>query len=248
MSLDGPEYIHDKLRGRGTYRKTVSFIEYLKNIKYKNFEVAATYTRKNQKLGITKKDMFDFFYELNTPFNINNVFTKNKVLLVKDAENSIEKRKEFIDKSIEIVIENEYSKYISPILYDVLISMIYKSTNYTFCDDISPKKSVTFDVDGTQKSCFRFWGTHDFNDKAIEINNKDGFKECNECWCRGMCMECVANIIEGYSSIIDENGKFLKCDKQNLMEYCVQRILELSLNHDRLYKLVNNFDNFIRYA
>lgn len=66
-------------------------------------------------------------------------------------------RKQFIDKSIQHVINNNEKAFISPILYDVLISMIYKSTNRTFCDDIDPSNTLTYDVDGSKKLCFRFW-------------------------------------------------------------------------------------------
>ncbi len=61
-------------------------------------------------------------------------------------------------------------------------------------------------------------------------------------------MECVANMIDGYSSIISEEGKFIECKKQDLMEYCIYKIIELSKDKERLTKLVNNFERFIRYA
>lgn len=61
-------------------------------------------------------------------------------------------------------------------------------------------------------------------------------------------MECVANMIDGYSSIVGENGNFLECHKQELFEYCVTKILELSYSSNNLSKLVNNFGGFIRYA
>ena len=63
-----------------------------------------------------------------------------------------------------------------------------------------------------------------------------------------MCMECVANMIDGYSPIISENGTFMECKKQDLIEYCVYKISELSKDKERLSKLVNNFERFIRYA
>lgn len=133
------------------------------------------------------------------------------------------------------------------IVYDVLLSMIFKSKTENFCDDINPENTITFDVDGTTQSCFRFWGTHS-NDKVTQFNNKDNFSKCKDCWCKGMCMECVANMIDGYSPIISENGTFMECKKQDLIEYCVYKIIELSKDKERLSKLVNNFERFIRYA
>ena len=85
---------------------------------------------------------------------------KIKMLIVKEMEKDLAERKQFIDKSIQHVINNNEKAFISPILYDVLISMIYKSTNRTFCDDIDPSNTLTYDVDGSKKLCFRFWGTH----------------------------------------------------------------------------------------
>lgn len=64
---------------------------------------------------------------MEVKFNINNVFSKNKVLTVKEAEMPMKKRKSFIDQSINDIINNNVNSFISHILYDVLISMIYKS-------------------------------------------------------------------------------------------------------------------------
>ncbi|MET3557043.1 uncharacterized protein ABID29_000152 [Streptococcus rupicaprae] len=247
VSLDGPQEIHDQLRGKGSHRRTVKFIDYLKSINYETFEVASTYTRKHQKLNLSKEDIYKYFTDMSIRFNINNVFSKNKILVVKEMEMSKEKRKEFIVQSINDIIEANVKNYISPIVYDVLLSMIYKSKTESFCDDIDPENTVTFDVDGTPKSCFRFWGTHN-SDKVSLFNNKDNFEKCKNCWCKGMCMECVANMIDGYSPIISEDGQFLKCQKQDLMEYCVYQIIALSSDKVKLSKLVNNFERFIRYA
>ena len=247
ISLDGPEIVHDRLRGRGSHRKTLRFINYLKNIDYENFEIASTYTRLHQKNGLSREDIFQYFTDMDVHFNINDVFTKNKVLIVKEMEKSLAERKQFIDKSIQHVINNNEKAFISPILYDVLISMIYKSTNRTFCDDIDPSNTLTYDVDGSKKLCFRFWGTHN-SPKAESFNNKDNFEKCKNCWCRGMCLECVANVIDGYSSVISEDGEFLECSKPELMEYCIKQIIYLSKDREKLSRLVNNFRGYIRYA
>lgn len=247
VSLDGPQLIHDKLRGKGSHRRTIKFIDYLKEIDYENFEVASTYTRLHQKLGFQKEDIYHYFINMEVRFNINNVFSKNKVLIVKEMEMTEEDRKTFINQSLNDIINNRVKNYISPIVYDVLISMIFKNKTESFCDDINPVTTITFDVDGTPKSCFRFWGTHN-SDKVTQFNNKNNFSQCKDCWCKGMCMECVANMIDGYSPIISEEGSFMKCKKQDLMEYCVYKIIELSKDKETLSKLVNNFERFIRYA
>ncbi|MCE2299199.1 radical SAM protein [Streptococcus thermophilus] len=209
--------------------------------------MASTYTRLHQKNGLSREDIFQYFTDMDVHFNINDVFTKNKVLIVKEMEKSLAERKQFIDKSIQHVINNNEKAFISPILYDVLISMIYKSTNRTFCDDIDPSNTLTYDVDGSKKLCFRFWGTHN-SPKAESFNNKDNFEKCKNCWCRGMCLECVANVIDGYSSVISEDGEFLECSKPELMEYCIKQIIYLSKDREKLSRLVNNFRGFIRYA
>ncbi|GGE30674.1 streptosactin maturase GggB [Streptococcus himalayensis] len=247
VSLDGPELIHDKLRGKGSHRRTMKFIDYLKKIDYENFELASTYTRMHQKLGFQKEDIYNYFINMEVRFNINHVFSKNKVLVVKEMEMTEEVQKTFIDQSLDDIINNKVKNYISPIVYDVLLSMIFKSKTKSFCDDIDPETTVTFDVDGTRKSCFRFWGTHN-SDKVAQFNNKDTFAQCKDCWCKDMCMECVANMIDGYSQIISEEGKFLECQKQDMMEYCIYKIIELSKDKNRLSKLVNHFERFLRYA
>ena len=37
--------------------------------------------------------------------------------------------------------------------------------------------TLTYDVDGSKKLCFRFWGTHN-SPKAESFNNKDNFEKC----------------------------------------------------------------------
>lgn len=170
ISLDGPQLIHDRLRGRGSHRRTLKFIDYLKEIDYENFEVASTYTRMHQNFGFQKEDIYKYFTDMDVRFHINNVFSKNKVLVVKEMEMTEENRKRFIRQSLEDIVNNNVKNYISPIVYDVLLSMIFKSKTENFCDDINPENTITFDVDGTTKSCFRFWGTHS-NDKVTQFNN-----------------------------------------------------------------------------
>lgn len=247
VSLDGPQLVHDQLRGRGSHKKTIKFINYLKSINYENFEIASTYTRIHQNNKLSHDDIYNYFTKMDVKFNINNVFSKNKVLIVKEMEMTQNKRKEFIDQSIRDIINNNVKAYISPILYDILISMIYKNRTSSFCDDINPENTVTYDVGGDRKLCFRFWGTHT-SDNIQRFNTKENFSQCKDCWCKGMCMECVANFIDGYSSIISENGEFLECHKQELMEYCIYKIIEVSKNKNEISKLVNNFERFIRYA
>lgn len=247
VSLDGPQLIHDKLRGKGKHQKTLKFINYLKSINYDKFEIAATYTNVHQKNNIAKSDIFNYLVEMKVKFNINNVFSKNRVLTVKEAEMPMKKRKSFIDQSINDIINDNVNSFISPILYDVLISMIYKSKSLSFCDDINTMNTRTYDVDGSKEACFRFWGKH--HSKRVEkFNNKDNFSRCKNCWCKNMCMECVANMIDGYSSIISETGVFLGCQKQELMEYCIYKIIAIAKDENKLFKLVNNFERFIRYA
>lgn len=56
VSLDSTEKINDNLRGEGTFKKILEFINYLKSISYKNFEVACTYTHIHELEGVSKKN------------------------------------------------------------------------------------------------------------------------------------------------------------------------------------------------
>lgn len=55
-------------------------------------------------------------------------------------------------------------------------------------------------------------------------------------------------LLDGYSSVISEDGEFLECSKPELMEYCIKQIIYLSKDREKLSRLVNNFRGFIRYA
>lgn len=53
---------------------------------------------------------------MEVKFNINNVFSKNKVLTIKETETPMKKRKSFIDQSINDIINDNVNSFISPIL------------------------------------------------------------------------------------------------------------------------------------
>ena len=51
---------------------------------------------------------------MDVHFNVNDVFSKNKVLIVKEMEKSLSERKTFIDTSIQNVIDCNEKAFISP--------------------------------------------------------------------------------------------------------------------------------------
>lgn len=246
VSLDSTQKINDSLRGEGTFKKVINFIDYLKSLNYEDFEVACTYTHLHELEGMNKKKLEDFFTKLDVKFKINDVFTDDKKLKLTE-ELKISDQKQDIRNSLSTIIQNGNNFNINPVLYDVLISMIFKDYNEKFCEDINPNNSYSFDVNADLRDCFRFYGNNEPADIEY-VNDKNNFKECRECWCKGICMQCVADIVEGYSSVYDKNLNFKKCEKKELIQYSIEEIVRISKNSKKLKALVNNFARFIRYA
>lgn len=246
VSLDSTEKINYYLRGEGTFKKIITFIDYLKSISYDNYEVACTYTHIHEIEEISKKDLELYFKKLNVKFKINDVFTRDKNLELTE-KTKISEQKENINHSLETIIDNENNYNINPVLYDVLISMIFKDYNHKFCEDINLDNSFSFDVNSELRECFKFFGNNKSTNIAY-LNNKDNFNECKECWCKGICMQCVADIVQGYSSVYDKDMNLKQCNKKELIQYSIEQIIKISRNSEKLKALVNNFVRFIRYA
>ena len=181
-------------------------------------------------------------------YDIVDVFSENKLLALTYQEKSYEENKAFVYDSFDIVLNNEYKQYISPILYEALMSLIFKTSIKHFCDDIMPENGMAIDVTGKNYRCFRFWGK-DLTDKEIDFHNaKESIDLCKNCEFKGMCMECTANKIDGYKTKLRTAISSIICDKQKLFEYIIERIVLLSKDQNKLKCLVNNFPNFIQYA
>lgn len=245
VSLDGPNEVHEMLRGKETYDKIISFITGLQERNYKNFEVAGTYTHKHEKLKISKEDLRDFYERLEVKYNISEVFSKDKELMISRKMNKQDILND-IDNSVQYILNGECEKYVNPILYDLLLSMIYKKRSVNFCDDLSPSVGLAYDIDGSLKSCFRFWGNEEGETAALYFNEKENFEECKECWCRNMCKECPANAVSGFyvNSELGMNNK--ECVKKEYFEHAIKKIIPL--NRGELTCLVNNFNEFLHYA
>ena len=95
ISLDGPEVVHDRLRGKGSHRKTLRFIKYLKSIDYDNFEIASTYTRIHQKNGISREAIFKYLLRWMFILMLMMSSVKIKYLLLKKWKKVLSERKTF---------------------------------------------------------------------------------------------------------------------------------------------------------
>lgn len=51
---------------------------------------------------------------MDVRFHINNVFSKNKVLVVKEMEMTLDNRKRFIEQSLEDIINNNVKTILAP--------------------------------------------------------------------------------------------------------------------------------------
>jgi hypothetical protein len=88
VSIDGPKYIHDKLRRGCPYDIVINHIHNIKNSHLNSkLELNCTYTRYH-KAHITDKCLNDFFEDIGNKYHISNVITNVDWLKLPDSSDS----------------------------------------------------------------------------------------------------------------------------------------------------------------
>lgn len=250
VSIDGPEDITDYLRGVGSHEIAYNIIKLAKEIKYKDIESSATFTKAHLEMGYNYNDIVEYFRSLEINSSISKVsINKESKLYIEDTIN----KEEFVNivRNEIMMIYNGIPKILNPYLYAFLNSLIYGIKSFQFCDELQTNYSLAYDYDGALYNCFRLWGKKEFEIKNNElisfelsdINSKESFKKCKDCWARYLCKQCAAEIALGEVSLQIENDV---CKDEIMFEICLVEFLSFIEKND-LDILVNNFEKYIRY-
>ena len=139
ISIDGPERIHDKIRGEGTYNKAMETIKILQPFrkKYKNMgiSVSMTCTQVNQDYIA---DEFKFINNSGLTDNVNIGFVRGDVKKPEIKEVALEKYKELT--SLKLRAEKERKlKYPDGIMFNSFVDLkneyTYKAVEHVYEHD-----------------------------------------------------------------------------------------------------------------
>lgn len=251
VSMDGPIECTDVLRGRGTFDKAYKALMLAKEKNFPKLYASVTYTKIHEDKGYTFADIENYVKKMGIRASISRVLTQDKTLIPEERF-ELDKQKKYINNSLKKIEKNEKEGSINPFLYRVLLSLIFKTKSYTFCDDLQLENSIAFDYDGAIFNCFHFWGDKRYdvsdwsmNETIKKENDKNNFAMCRECWARNFCKECTAAMMYGLINNPIRDGK---CDSENIYEVCLTEILAL-IEEGRFEKIVSNFiENFMVYT
>ncbi|AZA14320.1 hypothetical protein CCHOA_09685 [Corynebacterium choanae] len=102
VSIDGPEAIHDRLRGSGTHRKAMSALKKLREAAPQRVSVAATYTRYHEESGISRADLRQYLNSLEVPFEISAAKVPDKLSRLRPKSGiSIKELQDSLDQALE---------------------------------------------------------------------------------------------------------------------------------------------------
>jgi MoaA/NifB/PqqE/SkfB family radical SAM enzyme len=208
ISLDGPEDLHDKIRGiKGSYKKARKTYDELKQLskKYKNFFVSFQSTL--SKYNIERyKDVFEELKNTSLPIiafsaeadYFNNIGSGIKL-------QNVEKKK--ILKAIRYFHENYPDSLESLILkkYLDLAEEFYKNPKKLVLPCFASFATITVDAYGNVKPCAYFsesiGNVKDFNLNLKNVLKSDKARRLKKMVKQGKCVHCWANC-EAYPSII----------------------------------------------
>ncbi|WP_300409381.1 radical SAM protein [Lagierella sp.] len=253
LSLDVPERIHNQLRGKGTFEKVLAAINLLRNKGYNNkLKLISTYTNKQYEQGITIEKCEKLLLNIHKIYHINRVHTgEDSDLYIRNY--GIKNRKKEIELTFDNILGLKKGKYINPTVDRVLRSLIFGLKNDGFCDELTSNVQLSYDYNGDEYKCNRFWGMSKYstdNDGFLleieKINNKEHYELCKNCWCRNLCMICTASKEQDF---IHEKYGFnsSECLNQELFEYTIRKLIEYTLEgkNEKLFKnyyeMISNF-------
>lgn len=213
VSIDGPPFINDPLRGQGTFNKIIENIEYL-NIKNITFGVECTFTKYHLINGFDVSDLMEFFYKqlgLHTT-HIPSVAVPVDNELHIDENDLIKSYSKSIEYSLDSLNKKDYK--LDSYTMRLIRALIFKKGIEVYC----PAGITTLSVssDGGIYPCFMFSGNKDFligtvsedkisSERLSKVSNllkeisKWNDPKCRNCWVRSLCFGCIGNdyIISG---------------------------------------------------
>lgn len=257
ISIDGPQFIHDYLRGNGTFKKIIKNIEYLKS-RNTNIGVECTFTNHHLINGFDVSDLMEFFYKqigLHTTHIPFVAVPKGNELYI-DKNNLIKSYSNAIKLALDSLNKKDYK--LDSYTMRLLRTLVYKKKNDIYC----PAGVTTLSVssEGDIYPCFMFTGNKKFligNVFENKISNIRVYKmskllkeiskwndpKCRGCWARSLCFGCIGNDYILSGSIRNKT----QCDfNKGIIEFFLLNsceILEDPVTVSRIYRLITSPEN-----
>lgn len=214
ISIDGPQFIHDHLRGEGTFNKIIKNIEYLKS---KNIDIGIECTFTNYHLinGFDVSDLMEFFYK-QLGLHVTHI---PPVAVPKDNELYIDKNDliKSYTKAIKFALDtlNKKDYKLESYTLRLLRALIYKKRIEVYCP--AGVTTLSISSEGDIYPCFMFTGNKEFLignvfenkissirlstvSKLLKEISKWNDPKCCSCWARSLCFGCIGNdyILSGH--------------------------------------------------
>lgn len=230
ISLDGPKYIQEKLRVGCNYEKVISSIEQLKKKSIVDkLEINCTYT-KVHKNNITPDSLKKYFDELKVKYTVSNVITEKEEFKIDEYKNINELKNEidicYANLSKGCIVE-KMNNYVASVI-DSLVNKLYSEC---FCSEL--EYGMAFNTDGDIFPCEKLLNQCKYGDSVLEKINKKNCTPCKDCWARGMCRKCSADIYLK-NEIISEND----CVDKRCYEYALVRLVEYLEEDENVFQMI----------
>jgi uncharacterized protein len=237
VSLDGPEHIHNYLRGSGTFQKTCQFLQDLEDNGIQ-FGFESTYTAYHLREGVTLVEMLNFFYhefhqqEVHIP---EVSLSKNHPLAI-DDKLAAKVYREAIEYSIDSLKDGKSASL--SFATRILNAYLEEEPIENYCP--AGISTLSVDIEGYVYPCFMFTGVKDFQlgnvhrkqflegervkriRKIISASYKRNNPKCRKCWASPLCFGCVG------ADYIRNGGDLEKTDC-NVMKSMVEGFLSKAL-------------------
>lgn len=248
ISLDGPEDINDALRGVGTYKKIMQFIELLHTKDFFNIDISCTFTKKHIEHGYTLNSLASFFKKQQLKFHINSVITTDIDLLYK-LEQSEQQLRQDIRQTYTAIANNNHYININPSAYRLLLSILIGIKTFDFCDELKTDYALSYDYNGHLYNCFKLWGKTDFilnphekiHKKLEKLNTKNNIIKCQTCWAKYMCGFCIQEVLTGY----DQMPYTASCCRiQRTYQICLEELISI-VETETMQHILQHFISFM---
>lgn len=234
ISCDGPESIHNYLRHNCEHKKVIEAINRLKSSKIKDkLLINCTLTKYHlNKIGYS--GVCAYFEELGVKYCFTKVMTNiSEFRLDVDVESIKEEiRQTYINLS-KSSLNRSISEYVKP----VIRSLAERTIHSHYCFDLADNNQIIFDVYGEKFPCMNLLYFTEMGDRRIAKFNCKKNLQCNNCWAKWICTDCIGSYIKGEA----EPPYYQKeCLRKVLYKYSLIMLIDYYQND------VESFTNIIK--
>jgi len=223
ISVDGPEGVHDYLRGKGTYKRILRFIRALRKAGL-DFGFESTFTSRHLELGVGLNELMDFFTD---EFDLSEVHIPPVALSGEDPlALDHDTEKDIYRAAVEYSTDNLLKGKSACLSFAARLMRAYTGEKPVAYYCPAGFSTLSVDPEGNVFPCFMLTGIEDFTlgnvfdpefpdpeksgpiTERLLANEKHNDPECLQCWASPFCSGCIgADYIK--------NGRTLtktKCD------------------------------------